>query len=266
MTARARERHLDCAVGMSRPRRLGRGLHGATWPERVGLSLGPSTAGSSEGCPARMSIQQAAQSIVRRARTATCPFARIQRPADPRRRPRCPPRALSGRGPSVTALADRSPVRRPTAIDELGTPCVQRTAAGGVGVEAETAPTDVQALERRLALKERDGGAEHVVLLLLDTRRNRPRFVSPAMSFGVGSRGCPAALHGPRPGGSRPGAARSSCRPDVSLGSLLARRTRDSLPMWHQTRLADVASEPRHDRPCLVMARLMPRLLHLAVD
>lgn len=42
-----------------------------------------------------------------------------------------------------------------------------------VGVEAETALTDLQALDRKLALKERDGGMDRVVLVLLDSRRNR---------------------------------------------------------------------------------------------
>ena len=42
-----------------------------------------------------------------------------------------------------------------------------------VGVEAETRPNDLQALDRKLALKERDGGADWVVLLLLDSRHNR---------------------------------------------------------------------------------------------
>ena len=41
------------------------------------------------------------------------------------------------------------------------------------GVEAETRPNDLQALDRKLALKERDGGADWVVLLLLDSRHNR---------------------------------------------------------------------------------------------
>jgi transcriptional regulator with XRE-family HTH domain len=40
-------------------------------------------------------------------------------------------------------------------------------------VEAETAVDDIQALERRLALKRRDGGFDHVILLIADTRRNR---------------------------------------------------------------------------------------------
>ena len=41
------------------------------------------------------------------------------------------------------------------------------------GVEAETRPNDLQALERRLALKLRDGGTDMLVLLLLDSRHNR---------------------------------------------------------------------------------------------
>jgi transcriptional regulator with XRE-family HTH domain len=39
--------------------------------------------------------------------------------------------------------------------------------------EAETRPRDLQALERRLALKLRDGGVEAASLLLLDSRHNR---------------------------------------------------------------------------------------------
>ena len=40
-------------------------------------------------------------------------------------------------------------------------------------VEAETRPTDLQALQRRVALKLRDSGFTEVVLLLLDSRHNR---------------------------------------------------------------------------------------------
>ena len=40
-------------------------------------------------------------------------------------------------------------------------------------VEAETGPRDVQALERKLALKQRDGDVDWLILLLADTRRNR---------------------------------------------------------------------------------------------
>jgi len=42
-----------------------------------------------------------------------------------------------------------------------------------IGVEVETRPRDVQALERRLALKMRDGGIDTVILVLADTRANR---------------------------------------------------------------------------------------------
>jgi transcriptional regulator with XRE-family HTH domain len=41
------------------------------------------------------------------------------------------------------------------------------------GVEAETAPRDVQALSRRLALKLRDGGVDGILLVLPPTRRVR---------------------------------------------------------------------------------------------
>jgi transcriptional regulator with XRE-family HTH domain len=42
-----------------------------------------------------------------------------------------------------------------------------------VGIEAETRLRDLQALERRLALKERDGDMDRLVLLVLDSRQNR---------------------------------------------------------------------------------------------
>jgi hypothetical protein len=40
-------------------------------------------------------------------------------------------------------------------------------------VEAETRLRDLQALDRRLALKERDGGMDRLILLVLDSRANR---------------------------------------------------------------------------------------------
>jgi transcriptional regulator with XRE-family HTH domain len=42
-----------------------------------------------------------------------------------------------------------------------------------IGVEAETRARDAQELERRLNTKRRDGGVDHVILLLSDTRHNR---------------------------------------------------------------------------------------------
>lgn len=48
---------------------------------------------------------------------------------------------------------------------------------GGPGwrrpIEAESRLGDVQALERRIALKQRDGQMEHVILLIANTRHNR---------------------------------------------------------------------------------------------
>jgi transcriptional regulator with XRE-family HTH domain len=48
-----------------------------------------------------------------------------------------------------------------------------RIGATRIGIEVETRPRDVQALQRRLALKKRDGGVDRLVLVLADTRWNR---------------------------------------------------------------------------------------------
>jgi transcriptional regulator with XRE-family HTH domain len=50
-------------------------------------------------------------------------------------------------------------------------------------VDAETALDDIQATERRLALKRRDGGVDHVILLLADTPRNRRALASAPGAF-----------------------------------------------------------------------------------
>jgi hypothetical protein len=42
-----------------------------------------------------------------------------------------------------------------------------------VAVEAETRLHDVQAMQRRLSLKRRDGAVDHVALLVAGTRHNR---------------------------------------------------------------------------------------------
>jgi transcriptional regulator with XRE-family HTH domain len=52
-----------------------------------------------------------------------------------------------------------------------------------VGVEAETVLDDIQALERRLALKRRDGDVDHVILLVADTRRNRRALAGATANF-----------------------------------------------------------------------------------
>jgi transcriptional regulator with XRE-family HTH domain len=58
--------------------------------------------------------------------------------------------------------------------DQRAWDAVLLVGAAELAVEAETRPRDVQALQRRVALKRRDDpGASGVVLLLADTRHNR---------------------------------------------------------------------------------------------
>ena len=52
-----------------------------------------------------------------------------------------------------------------------------------VVVEAETAIRDVQALERKVALKVRDGGEPHLVLLVADTAGNRRAIAAAPAAF-----------------------------------------------------------------------------------
>ncbi len=42
-----------------------------------------------------------------------------------------------------------------------------------IGVEAETRPTDLQAVERAIHLKQRDSAVNRTILLISDTERNR---------------------------------------------------------------------------------------------
>jgi hypothetical protein len=50
-------------------------------------------------------------------------------------------------------------------------------------VDAETALDDLQATERRLTLKRRDGGIDHVIVLVADTPRNRRALASAPGAF-----------------------------------------------------------------------------------
>jgi transcriptional regulator with XRE-family HTH domain len=52
-----------------------------------------------------------------------------------------------------------------------------------LALDAETVIDDIQALERRLALKRRDGGVDHVILLVADTARNRRALTSAPAAF-----------------------------------------------------------------------------------
>lgn len=58
-----------------------------------------------------------------------------------------------------------------------------RGAAWCLAVEAETVLDDIQAVERRVALKQRDGQVDHVLLLVADTRRNRRALASAPAAF-----------------------------------------------------------------------------------
>ncbi len=75
-----------------------------------------------------------------------------------------------------------------------------------LGVEAESRLGDLQALERRVALKARDSRIEQVVLLVADTRHNRDalRAAGPMLSsFPLSARSIPRSLAvGREPGGS----------------------------------------------------------------
>ncbi|MBA3780194.1 MAG: helix-turn-helix domain-containing protein [Chloroflexi bacterium] len=68
----------------------------------------------------------------------------------------------------------RSEVPIPTPGDLRAWDAVVRGSGVIVGIEAETRLRDVQAEIRRVQLKQRDSGVDHVVLLLAATKSNRP--------------------------------------------------------------------------------------------
>jgi len=70
-------------------------------------------------------------------------------------------------------LAFRTEVPLPIPGDLRAWDAVIGGAGWQVPVEAETVIDDGQALQRRLALKLRDGGFDHLILLVADTPRNR---------------------------------------------------------------------------------------------
>jgi hypothetical protein len=52
-----------------------------------------------------------------------------------------------------------------------------------LAIEAETVVDDTQALDRKIALKRRDGRIDHVVLLVADTPRNRRNLAAAPAAF-----------------------------------------------------------------------------------
>jgi transcriptional regulator with XRE-family HTH domain len=79
----------------------------------------------------------------------------------------------SFRGQLHAGLIWRTEVPFPTIGDLRAWDAVIRGRGWSVGVECETRPRDLQALDRRLALKERDGRVDRLVLLLRDSVHNR---------------------------------------------------------------------------------------------
>ena len=79
--------------------------------------------------------------------------------------------ALRSRIPA--GMSWRTEVPLPLAGDGRAWDAVIGARQTAIGVEAETRLRDVQALERRINLKKRDGGVQRVLLLLRDTRWNR---------------------------------------------------------------------------------------------
>jgi transcriptional regulator with XRE-family HTH domain len=80
-------------------------------------------------------------------------------------------------------LAWRTEVPLPIDGDRRAWDALIRGAGWLVAVEAETVLADIQAVERRVALKQRDGGVDHVILLVADTRRNRRALAAAPHAF-----------------------------------------------------------------------------------
>jgi transcriptional regulator with XRE-family HTH domain len=74
------------------------------------------------------------------------------------------------RVPSVWRVSHESPM--PIAGDQRAWD-LRLDGPVSIGVEAETRPTDLQALERAIHLKQRDSSTRRVILLVADTERNR---------------------------------------------------------------------------------------------
>ena len=72
-----------------------------------------------------------------------------------------------------SSLGWSTEVPLPTDGDHRAWDAVIRATTWHRPVEAETVLDDLQATERRMALKQRDGGEDHLILLVADTRRNR---------------------------------------------------------------------------------------------
>ncbi len=75
--------------------------------------------------------------------------------------------------PHVAAWHASLEVPLPILGDRRSIDVVLSSVAGRIGVEAETALVDIQALLREMQRKQRDAGLDRMVLLVLRSRRNR---------------------------------------------------------------------------------------------
>ena len=73
----------------------------------------------------------------------------------------------------LSTLTIRTEVALPGPGEQRGWDGMIFGAGEPAGVECETRLVDVQAIERRVALKARDGGLSRVLLIVADTRNNR---------------------------------------------------------------------------------------------
>ena len=103
-------------------------------------------------------------------------------------------------------LVMRTEVPLPIAADLRAWDAVIRGVDWRRSAEAETVLDDIQALERRLALKVRDGGVDGVILVIADTPRNRRALAAAPGSFSAFDRNARRVLSalatGRDPGGS----------------------------------------------------------------
>jgi transcriptional regulator with XRE-family HTH domain len=111
------------------------------------------------------------------------------------------------RGRLSRDLVWRTEVPLPDDTDHRAWDAVIRGESWSLPIEAETVLRDIQAVERRLALKMRDGRADRAILLLADTRRNRRAAAAVPAAFAGFSRDARVTLRALR-GGDAP---RSSC-------------------------------------------------------
>lgn len=80
-------------------------------------------------------------------------------------------------------LAWRTEVPLPIEGDLRAWDAVVRGDGWKMGIEVETVLDDLQALERRLGLKHRDGGVDRLLLVVADSHRNRRALRSATASF-----------------------------------------------------------------------------------